>query len=152
MTMLHSRNIQDVLEQGLRPVRTTNKSLLAVSLILPSGAPLSSYINPLKQSEISITQLKMYSLYAANALSGQFGKADEEDAGDDDKDDDEIDKDVVKVETDDNTIYLKTIKETSFSVVLVCEKNYPKQIIKLKLDNLVEAFEELKDYEYSQDD
>lgn len=150
--MLHSKNIEDVLKQGLRPVRTSDKSLLAISLVTPRGAPLSSYISPSHVEEITITKLKMYSLLALNAYLNEHG--DDFEDGDDttgegDRAEEEGD-DVFGVEVEGVMLWLKGIKGTKFSVVLISEKDYPVGVIRLKLKNLSEVFEELSKFEYNE--
>lgn len=144
--MLHSKNIEDVLVQGLRPVRTTSKSLLAISLITPTGAPLSSHISSQYEGDITTTKLRMFSLLAMNSYINEHG--DDEEDGEEGADDND---DVLAVEVEDYMLYLKRIKGTKFSVVLITEKDYPVGVIRLKMKNLSEAFEELSKFEYIAD-
>lgn len=151
--MLHSKNIEDVLKQGLTPVRTTSKSLLAVSLIAPTGAPLSSYIDPKQKNLITNTKLRMFSLLVVNAYANdqnseeQQQQQEEETQGGEGQEGAKKDE-VFGIEVEGFMLYLKCIKGTRFSVVLVSEQEYPLGVIRLKLKNLSDAFEELSKFEY----
>lgn len=74
--------------------------------------------------------------------SGQEAEVEESGEGEDEE------QQVFSIDVEDYVLYLKGIKGTRFSVLLVSEKEYPLDVIRLKLKNLSEAFEELSKFEY----
>lgn len=69
--MIHSGNLQDLLQQSTRPVSTTSKSILAATITLPNGSILSAYTTSGPQSpksQFDIKKVKLIALFIHQQL------------------------------------------------------------------------------------
>ncbi|KAH3679307.1 hypothetical protein WICMUC_001131 [Wickerhamomyces mucosus] len=141
--MLNARNIQDVLTQAVRPISTTKKSILAISITLSNGSLLSSYIT--NDDKFTDTKLKIYSLFLQKQIDSlekltkfQIGK----DIGSEDLEQQQT----LYLDGDNFNIYTQRLPNTEFLIIIVTDDKYPDGIIKLKFENLLESLKDLKKF------